>query len=371
MTEYLMFPRSPFVPLAAAGILAVTVLNCSEPSAPQVPAGDVIAAAQGKVTITPQNSGTTNRLQAISPVNDQVAWASGVGGTYAVTTDGGKHWKSARVPGAGALEFRDVQAFSANLAYLLAAGPGTASRIYKTEDGGRTWKLQFKNQDPSAFYDCFAFWKPWRGITMSDAVNGVFPVIRTANGTTWRNIGNKLPAAQTGEAAFAASGTCVATQGTQNAWIATGGAPNARILATTDGGDTWNAYDTPVVQGTPSSGGISVAFRDALHGILGAGELAVTDKFTRNVARTINGGKTWFLGNHPTFTGSIYGLAYVTGRGRTVVATGPEGASWTEDEGETWKAIKGVTNCWAVAFASPAAGWLVGTEGQIIKLSFQ
>ncbi len=366
-----MFPRSPFGSFAALGVLAATILNCSEPTAPQTAANDVRATAQGQVTITRQKSGTKNRLQAISPVNDRVAWASGVGGTYAVTTDGGEHWRSARVPGAGGLQFRDVQAFSANVAYLMAAGPGRESRIYKTEDGGHTWALQFKNQDPSAFYDCFAFWDRRRGVTMSDAVDGVLPVIRTTNGKTWQNIGSRLPEAQAGEAAFAASGTCVATEGTQNAWIATGGAAKARILTTTDGGDTWNAYDTPVVQGTPSSGGISVAFRDAHHGILGAGELAVTDKFTRNVARTLNGGKTWFLGNHPTFTGSIYGLAYVTGRGRTVVATGPQGASWTGDEGDTWKAIEGVTNCWAVAFASPEAGWLVGTEGQIIKVSFQ
>jgi photosystem II stability/assembly factor-like uncharacterized protein len=365
-----MSPRFPFASLAAVGVLAATILNCSEPTAPQAPTNDVAAAAQGRVTVTRQNSGTKERLQAISPVNDRVAWASGTGGTYSVTTDGGAHWRSARVPGAGGLEFRDVQAFSAKVAYLMSAGPGRASRIYKTVDGGQTWTLQFKNQDPSAFYDCFAFWDRNRGVTMSDAVNGVFPVIRTTNGKSWKNIGSHLPEAQAGEAAFAASGTCIATQGTQNAWIATGGAAKARIIATTDGGDTWNAYETPVVQGTPSSGGISVAFRDAQHGILGAGELAVTDKFRRNVARTLNGGKSWFLGNHPTFTGSIYGLAYVTGLGRTVVATGPQGASWTGDEGDTWKAIEGVNNCWAVAFASAAAGWLVGTEGQIIKLSF-
>src|SRR5438034_4391956 len=29
-----------------------------------------------------------------------------------------------------------------------------------------------------------------------------------------------------------------------------------RSLATTDGGETWAAYDTPIVQGTPSSGGL-------------------------------------------------------------------------------------------------------------------
>jgi hypothetical protein len=29
-----------------------------------------------------------------------------------------------------------------------------------------------------------------------------------------------------------------------------------------------------------------------------------------------------------------------------------------------------VTGYWAVAFASPQAGWLVGTDGRILKISF-
>lgn len=362
--------RFPWFVLAGGGALAAAMLNCAQPSEPQSEVSATSALRRSPVTLTPQQSGTTNRLQAISPVNDHVAWASGVGGTYAMTTDGGTHWKSAVVPGARMLEFRDVEAVSARVAYLMSAGPGGASRIYKTEDGGEHWTLQFKNRDPNAFYDCFSFWAPRRGITMSDAVDGVFPVIRTTNGQAWKNIGPRLPAAQAGEAAFAASGTCVATEGDANAWIATGGAAKARILATTDGGDTWNAYETPIVQGTPSSGGISVAFRDARHGILGGGDLAITDAFTKNVALTLNGGKTWYLTNHPTFTGSIYGLAYVPSAGRTVVATGPKGAAWTADEGGHWTALEGAADYWAVAFASPAAGWLVGTDGRILKVTF-
>ena len=362
---------SPWLPLAASGALAAAMLNCSNPSAPDSAAGDRGGIPRhAEITVTPQQSGTTNRLQAISPVNDQIAWASGVGGTYAVTTNGGATWHSAVVPGAEALQFRDVEGLTAKKAYLLAAGTGTDSRIYKTEDGGEHWTLQFQNEDPNAFYDCFSFWNPRRGVTMSDAANGVFPVIRTTDGETWTNIGNRLPAAQAGEAAFAASGTCVATQGNDLAWIATGGAAKARILATTDGGDTWTAYDTPVVQGTASSGGISVAFRDALHGILGAGELAVTDAFSDNVATSGDGGKTWQLAQHPTFTGSIYGLAYVP-HTTTVIATGPVGASWTPDEGAHWFALDTATNYWAVAFASSKAGWLVGTDGRIAKVSLK
>src|SRR5204862_5910562 len=116
----------------------------------------------------------------------------------------------------------------------------------------------------------------------SDSVSGVFPDLRTANGMTWESIAANMPPALPGEASFAASGTCVATQGGRNAWIATGGSTIARILATRDGGDTWNAYDTPLVS-SPSAGEITVAFRDPFHGIVGGGDLDPGDP---NNART-------------------------------------------------------------------------------------
>ena len=107
-------------------------------------------------TLTPQDSGTTQSLISVSPVNKRVVWASGRGGTFAVTTDGGATWRSGVVPGAESLQFRDVEGVSDTVAYLLSIGNGADSRIYKTTDGGATWSLQFQNQDPAAFFDCFA-----------------------------------------------------------------------------------------------------------------------------------------------------------------------------------------------------------------------
>jgi photosystem II stability/assembly factor-like uncharacterized protein len=363
--------RSLYLASAVPGVVAAA-LACADASTSAGP--DPVSVARRSAdgpTLTPQQSGTTNRLQAVSPVSPRIVWASGTGGTYVVTTDGGATWRAGVVPGAETLEFRDVEGVSARVAYLLSAGPGDQSRIYKTEDGGATWTRQFTNQDPSAFYDCFAFWSPRRGLTMSDAVNGRFPVVRTTDGSSWQDIGDRLPAAQTGEAAFAASGTCVTVQGGQRAWIATGGATKARVLATTDGGDSWQAYETPIIQGTSTSGAVSVDFRDAHHGILGGGELLAPTQPSNNIARSSDGGQTWTLATGTSFPGAVYGLSYVRGLGqRTVVATGPSGAAWSPDEGDQWLTLPGVENYWAVAFASPQAGWLVGTDGRILKLSF-
>ena len=332
-----------------------------------------------------QHSGTTQLLISVSPVNSRVVWAAGAGGTYVVTTNGGSTWRSGVVPGAEKLQFRDVQGVSDRVAYLMSIGDNTGDfRIYKTEDGGRHWTIQFKNRTVNAFYDCFAFWTPDRGITHSDSVNGAFPDIRTFNGTTWHSIKRNMPPALAGEASFSSSGTCITTLGWQDAWIATGGSTTARILATRDGGDSWDAYDTPLVS-NPAAGGFSVAFR--IPGM--ASSVAATWPRTfRQAATSDNGGQTWAL------TKSLqcrdHFLSHICPRswawrcwtrrpGRKPCCcdygrVGPEldsgSAAWSPDEGHTWFQLPGVSGYWAVAFATPKAGWFVGNGGQILKISF-
>ncbi len=360
--------------LSLAALLAAAAVGSADPpSRPRQP------------RLTPQDSGTANGLIGVSPVNARVVWASGRNGTFVVTTDGGRTWKAGVVPGAETLQFRDVQGVSDRVAYLLSIGTGTDSRIYKTTDGGASWTMQFQNQDPNAFYDCFAFWRSNRGIAQSDSVNGRFPVIRTTDGETWQDIGDNLPPALAGEASFASSGTCVAAQGRRNAWIVTGGASPARVLATTDGGETWNAYDSPL-RGSPSAGIFSVAFRDAWRGMIGGGDLDPAAPPFDQTATSSDGGETWAITKAQPNIGTVYGLSYAgelgIGRGhrggdhdqadanQTVVVTGPGGAAWTPDEGDTWFTLPGVTDYWGVAFGSPKTGWLVGTEGRILRIDF-
>src|SRR6516225_8063797 len=128
--------KSLFVALLGAGFICATLSAQDQPLIHQP-------------TLTPQDSGTTNGLIAVWPVNPQVVWASGRNGTFTVTTDGGETWHAGVVPGAEALQFRDVQAFSARVAYLMSIGNNpTDFRVYKTLDGGATWTIQFENQLP-------------------------------------------------------------------------------------------------------------------------------------------------------------------------------------------------------------------------------
>ena len=256
----------------------------------------LLLCALATAQMTVQKSNTEENLRGISAVSQAVVWASGTHGTYLRTVDGGTTWVVGHVPGAELLDFRDVEAFSADEAYLLAAGPGEQSRVYKTTDGGKNWTLQLTNHDPKGFFDCMAFWDHEHGIGVGDPVNGKFQLIKTENGgKDWKAIpATNLPPAIEGEGAFAASGTCIAVQGKKNVWFVTGGAA-ARVFRSTDRGDTWSVGDTPIVHGPPSAGIFSVAFRDAMNGIVVGGDYKNPDKDVASVAKTSDGGKTWTL----------------------------------------------------------------------------
>src|ERR1043165_6004247 len=185
---------------------------------------------------TAQNSRTDVPLRGISAVSDKVAWASGTRGTVLRTVDGGTTWQTLVIADADALDFRDIQAFDQNTAFVLSIGQGDLSRIYKTSDGGKIWQMQFSNSDPKAFYDCFAFWDSTHGIAVSDSVDGKFPLIATTDGMNWNPVAvKKMPAALPAEGAFAASGTCIATFGKNDVWFGIGG-PAQRVFHSADRG---------------------------------------------------------------------------------------------------------------------------------------
>src|SRR5206468_11265910 len=104
--------------------LLVPAFTCATLSAEELP-------LIHQPTLTPQDSGTTNGLIAVWPVNPHVVSACGRNGTFTVTTDGGQTWNAGVVAGAETLQFRDVQAFSASVAYLMSIGANpTDFRIY-------------------------------------------------------------------------------------------------------------------------------------------------------------------------------------------------------------------------------------------------
>jgi photosystem II stability/assembly factor-like uncharacterized protein len=284
---------------------------------------------------TPVQTGVTATLRGISAASDRVVWASGSGGTVIRTQDGGKTWKTLPVPGGSELDFRDIDAFDANIAYVLSAGPGEASRIFRTIDGGATWIPQFRNMNAKAFFDAMAFADPRRGLALSDSVDGQFVLFHTADGERWARVPpDALPAALPNEGAFAASGTNLTFEG-NDVWIGTSA---ARVIRTTDRGRTWTAVQTPLATG-PSAGIFSIAFRDRQRGIVVGGDYKKETDATDTGALTNDGGATWT--KLTGLGGFRSAVSYVPAVADFVIAVGPSGSDYSTDGGQTWRAIPG------------------------------
>ena len=313
-----------------------------------------------------QSSGGQASLRGVFAVDDRVVWASGSGGTVLRTTNAGTTWERIVVEGADDCDFRDVQAFDAERALLLVAG--TPARIYRTQDGGKSWSVVHADERKGAFFDAFAFWDAKRGVAFGDPIDGVFTILRTTDGgASWQQVAaDRLPAPLEDEAAFAASGTCVAVAGKELAFVAT---TRGRVLRSEDGGATWRAHMTPLDAREASSGAFSMLMLDEERGVVVGGDYAKPERVAINAAFTRDGGKSWTASVVPP---SAYRSAVVRMSGGVLLAVGRSGAcDFSYDGGRCWESLS-ATGFYAIA-ASPSgsSAWAVGAKGRIARFSLE
>ena len=159
-----------------------------------------------------QDSHSTADLRGIANVDGKVAWASGTNGTVLRTKDGGNVWQACAVPPeAGQLDFRGVQAFDANTAIVMSSGKGDLSRLYKTTDGCRSWKLLFTNPDNDGFWDAIRFSDTRNGFLLGDPVHNKFVLFGTYDGGEhWTRVnGRSLEIGNSKLSVFAASNSAL------------------------------------------------------------------------------------------------------------------------------------------------------------------
>ena len=314
-----------------------------------------------------QPSGTTASLRGVSSVSATVAWASGAGGTYLRTLDGGATWHAAVVPDAADLDFRSVHAVDLDTAWLMSSGPGAKSRVYKTLDGGAHWSPLYTNPYAAGFFDALAFWDARRGVVLGDPVDGQFVILTTEDGgQTWQR--RKLPPSLPDEGAFAASNSSLrlaVVRGKRELWFGTGGPSGARVFHSHDGGGHWEVAATPLRHDGAGAGIFSLAFADSVHGVAVGGDYGKPADVAGNVAVTVDRGRTWAepAGAHPH--GYRSAVEFLAAR-KVWIAVGTSGSDISSDGGKSWKTFDaGPYN--AIGAAGEAV-WAVGPGGRIGKL---
>ena len=331
-----------------------------------------LMAASASGQWSPQKSNTVADLHGLSIVNAKIVWASGTGGTFVRTADGGETWRAGTVPGGEKLDFRNVYAVDGKTAYLMSIGNGTESRIYKTTDAGETWSLQYSEQNPKAFLDCMAFWDATHGIVVGDAVDGKAELLTTSDGAHWMVLRPEaMPTAKDDEGS-PASGTCLATytekkgrRKSRHAWFVTENA--SRVFHTADAGKSWTASEAPLVTGL-NQGVFSIAVMDADRLAIVGGDYDHPQLVKPNSAHTDDGGRTWKESSRRP-GGYRWCVAIVPATpGPTAFAVGPSGMDYSIDGGKNWDRMDEVAAN-TIGFADVHHGWAVGQKGQILKFA--
>lgn len=255
-------------------------------------------------------------------------------------------------------------------AVALAIGEGEASRVLRTDDGGATWTESFRNTDPRAFFNCLTFFDSRHGLAAGDPVDGKFRVLSTADGgRSWRVLPDAgMPAAQPGEAGFAASGQCLVSSGPKDVWLTTGGAATARVLHSRDRGLTWTASASTLPAGDPARGVFAVAFRDRGHGIAVGGDYRPDQASPKAAAVTGDGGRSWRASATPP-PAYRSGVTWLPHSRSAALAVGPTGTDLTLDGGRTWRTVD--SGSYDTVACTPDVGcWAAGEKGRVARLGF-
>lgn len=282
--------------------------------------------------------------RGLSVVDDSVAWICGSRAMVttdgkkperkamvAITTDGGKTWTWQLIKGYEKSDFRAVEAFSKENAVIMSSG--TPALILKTSDGGKTWHEKYRNADTTYFLDAMQFENPKHGIALGDPIKNKFLLLETTDGAeTWRPFKNQ-PDALPGEAAFAASGTCLRFQDGE-IHIVTGGTV-ARHLSIDVHSKQWYVNELPITHGQASEGAFSIAVKPnwvAVGGDYAKDKVidSVSCVFDSSIKARFNLSKQGPAG-YQSCVEAVGGNSYLS--------TGTSGSNFSTDGGMTWLKI--------------------------------
>jgi photosystem II stability/assembly factor-like uncharacterized protein len=343
----------------------------------------LLAATTTQAQFILQDSHTTASLRGIHSIGNGIAWASGTEGTILRTTDDGTTWqRCATPPDAETLDFRGIQAFDQNTAIVMSSGKRNLSRLYKTTDACKSWKLILTNHDKDGFFDAIQARDPDRVLVLGDPVQGSFFLSFTSDGGKhWRRQRNRgLKADPKAQGAFAASNSSLVRKN-GHLYFATGGVAGAYVFEQVEIGiclddcteeeenldghrDKWQAARTPLGERNTSSGIFS----------LGEGAfVAVGGNYLRpddgSASAAFRKGSVWTAAQTPPH-GYRSSVAYDE-KTKTWITVGPNGTDISRDDGKNWTPFKPTAQDLPDAdknWNALSLPFVVGPKGRIGKL---
>lgn len=152
---------------------------------------------------TAQNVGIPTNVQMfnVSAPDSKTVWVSGFAGTFhtqpwtyfngnttvARSTDGGLSWLQSTFDAGDGGAITSLFALDSQIAWATCVNYGIGGKVFKTQDGGISWKYQptanfTKSFLGSGFANWIYFWNPNEGVCMGDPINGIYEIFRTTDG---------------------------------------------------------------------------------------------------------------------------------------------------------------------------------------------
>lgn len=304
------------------------------------------------------NSGTKASIRGLSVVSDKVLWISGSEGTVGKSTDGGVTWKITQVKGFEKADFRDIEAFDAKTAVIMAIAE--PAYILRTSDGGETWQTVYENNTKGMFLDAMEFWNEQSGIVIGDPIDNKVFIARTFDGgKKWQELPPQYyPIADSGEAFFASSGTNIRKLSKQEAVFISGGTKSRLFIRD-------NKINLPIVQGKTSTGANSMAIKNNRKFIIVGGDFSAKEDTTKNCCITNDAGKTFSVPVTPP-NGYRSCVEYIDKN--TWLCCGLTGVDVSNDDGINWQLISKESFHVCRKAKKGNAVFFAGGGGQIGKL---
>lgn len=352
--------------LLAIIVISFVLLSCNTKNTTEIPHREYTKFWKNDIIVD-----STLSIRAIEVIDGNTYYASGDGENGIILEDG------SRVSGLVYSDTMDYtfrsSAFNGkNLFFMSIESPALLYKLdyHKSNKAYLNHNLVYQENHPNAFYDAMEFWNDLEGIAIGDPTEDCMSIIITRDGgDTWTKLScNDLPKAKEGEAAFAASDTNIAIVG-DHTWVATGGKAS-RILYSPDKGNTWEIYDTPIIQSKATTGIYSMDFYDEKNGFAIGGDYTQPNDTLNNKIRTNDGGKTWQVvanGKGPGYRSCVQYIP--NSKGKELVAVGFKGIDYSNDAGDSWKHLS-EEGFYTIRFLNDSVAYAAG-NGRISKLTFR
>lgn len=265
-------------------------------------------------------------------------------------------------------EFRSIAQTTKDIFILSVANPALLFKINKVT---KDLKLVYKEEHEKVFFDSMQFLDDEFGIAMGDPIDNCLNIITTIDGgESWQKIPcQKLPKVVDGEAAFAASNTNLILRG-KFIFIVSGGV-KSRVFVSKNKGNSWNVYETPIVQGEAMTGIFTADFYDENIGVIAGGNYEKQNDNSANKAITTDGGKTWQLIAQNEGFGYASCIQFVPGKkGNEIVCVGGTGLHYSYDRGKSWKKLLNDKDLLTIRFINQKSAIATG-KNRIIRLDFE